>query len=284
MQYIDALKNKKPYTGGEEVYESSYDLTLDIKPIFFYINNHDEMVKQMFKAVGISYIKQILPPKLLDIPMLDLQQACIQELSQLESTTIKNIMTDRKINQTLIHESKNHILLTKNHLLADDNKKEQINSNSLNSHKSVKSTKISSQSPDSCTNNNICYNPNFNKETDASSEKSVSSLEIVPSIHDSDSFLFSSASQESNLRDGTTHLDRKNRKFQKRAKSRKNIDSHDQRIERRNRHSSKSRKKRRSKTRSLSHRSEETPRGAEKMKELEMRARAIKALVKRQNA
>ncbi|XP_075221985.1 uncharacterized protein LOC142324834 isoform X2 [Lycorma delicatula] len=82
--------------GNGDVWES-VDMKKPLHPIGYYINNREEMIRQVFTVIHGERLKKMLPPVLKDIDLDELKADCLIHLVGMSSKRIKAILEGREL-------------------------------------------------------------------------------------------------------------------------------------------------------------------------------------------
>jgi len=72
--------------------ESDLDLEKELKPIGGYVKNREEMCNQMFKCIGIKKLRSMLPEILMPFSAEELQKMCLEQLDGMSKKRILRII------------------------------------------------------------------------------------------------------------------------------------------------------------------------------------------------
>ncbi|XP_069694513.1 enolase-phosphatase E1-like isoform X2 [Periplaneta americana] len=81
----------------EEIGGGTMDLSEEIHPIGYYINDKAEMVNQMFSVIKESKLRAMLPPALKDCSIEELKSYCLEELLGMSMKRIQSILEGREL-------------------------------------------------------------------------------------------------------------------------------------------------------------------------------------------
>ncbi|XP_054276267.1 uncharacterized protein LOC128995313 isoform X1 [Macrosteles quadrilineatus] len=76
------------------------DLSKELYPLGYYINNREEMIEQMFSIIKGAKLKKMLPPILRDLPFDELKADCLIHLLGMSKKRIKAILEGKEINSS----------------------------------------------------------------------------------------------------------------------------------------------------------------------------------------
>ncbi|XP_053558571.1 caspase activity and apoptosis inhibitor 1 [Bombina bombina] len=75
-----------------DIEEGGLDLNVPLKPISFYISSKEEMLQQCFRVVGEKKLQKMLPDLLKGYSSDDIKKLCLEQLEQMSEKKLLNIL------------------------------------------------------------------------------------------------------------------------------------------------------------------------------------------------
>ncbi|XP_056605070.1 caspase activity and apoptosis inhibitor 1 [Triplophysa dalaica] len=90
-----------------DVEEGGLDLNKSIKPVSAYVQDREEMLEQCFHVLGETKLKNMLPDELKECPSTEIKKLCWDQLRQLSDVHLLEILEGKKFTVTAAPEEKN---------------------------------------------------------------------------------------------------------------------------------------------------------------------------------
>ncbi|KAA0722772.1 Caspase activity and apoptosis inhibitor 1 [Triplophysa tibetana] len=90
-----------------DVEEGGLDLNKSIKPVSAYVQDREEMLEQCFHVLGETKLKNMLPDELKECPLTEIKKLCWDQLRQLSDVHLLEILEGKKLTVTAAPEEKN---------------------------------------------------------------------------------------------------------------------------------------------------------------------------------
>ncbi|XP_012686320.1 caspase activity and apoptosis inhibitor 1 isoform X2 [Clupea harengus] len=103
----DLEQAEAPVQESSDVEEGGLDLSVPFKPISAYVSDRQEMLEQCFRVLGENKLKKMLPDDLKDVPFEEIKKLCWEQLEQLSSNNLLEILEGREVTEADDAENKN---------------------------------------------------------------------------------------------------------------------------------------------------------------------------------